>query len=114
MPICRWWLGDILKIVGRLAEGETAYAIARSLGESLAGLVHLKRWIAKASAVVASLAREMGLLDAEPPRPAATDPGEALALACRFSSWPSFTHAFSRVLYPKRFSLWSTHTILTG
>jgi len=94
--------------------GETAYAIARSLCESLAGLLHLKGWLAKAGAVLAALAREMGLLDAEPPRPAATRPGEALALARRFSSWPDFTHAFSRTLYPKRFPLRRSHMNLTG
>ena len=114
MPICRWWLGDILKIAARLTEGESAYAIARSLFESLAGLLHIRGWIAKAGAVVATLSREMGLMDAEPPRPAATHPGEGLALICHFSRWPTFTHAFSRAFYPKRFPLRSSHTILTG
>jgi len=80
----------------------------------LASLLHLKGWIAKAGEVIAALARELGLLDAEPPRPAATSTGEALALACRFSSWPKFTHAFSRAFYPKRFPLLTSHTILTG
>jgi hypothetical protein len=94
--------------------GETAYAIARSLCESLASLVHLKAWIAKAGAVVAALAREIGLMDAEPPRPTTTGPGEALALACRFPRWAKFTHSFSRTFYPKRFPLRSSHTILTG
>ena len=94
--------------------GETAYAIARSLFESLACLLHLKGWIAKAGAVAAALAREMGVMDAEPPRPAITRPGEALTLACRFSSWRKFCHFFSRTLYPKRFPLRSSHTILTG
>ena len=112
MPICRWWLDDILKIAVRLTEGESAYAIARSLFESLAGLLHIRGWIAKAGAVVAALARESGLLDAEPPRPAVT--GEALAMARRFSSWPKFTHFFSRTFYPKRFPLLTSHTILTG
>lgn len=114
MPICRWWLDDILKITERLTEGETAYAIAKCLCESLAGMLHLKGWIAKAGAVVAALAREMGLMDAEPPRPSATRPGDALTLIRRFSRWPSFTHAFSRAFYPKRFPLRSSHTILTG
>ena len=114
MPICRWWLVDLLKIAERLAEGETPYAIAKSLRESLAGVVHLKSWIAKAGAVASVLAREMGLMDAEPPRPATTRPGEALAWSCRLSRWPIFTHAFSRAFYPKRFSLRRSHTILTG
>jgi hypothetical protein len=113
LPICRWWLGDILDIAERLAQGETAYAIARSLGESLAVLVHLKRWIAKAGAIVAVLAREMGLMDAEPPRPVAKHPGEALALARRFSSWRTFTYGFSHAFYPARFPLRSPHMILT-
>ena len=94
--------------------GETAYAIAKSLCESLASVLHLKGWIAKAGAVASALAREMGLMDAEPLRPVATRPGEAIALACRFPIWRSFTHSFSRVLYPKRFPLRSSHTILTG
>jgi hypothetical protein len=94
--------------------GESAYAIAVSICESLASLIHLKGWIAKAGAVVLALTREMGLMDAEPPRPTPTRPGEALALAGGFSSWPVFTLAFSCVLYPKRFPLRSSHTILTG
>lgn len=94
--------------------GESAYAIARSLFESLAGMLHIRGWIERAGAVVAALAREMGLMDAEPPRPSATGPGEALAIIRRFSRWPSFTHAFSRAFYPNRFPLPSSHTILTG
>ena len=80
----------------------------------MASLVHIKAWLAKAGAVVTTLAREVGLMDAEPPRPAATCSGEALLLAYRFSRWSTFTHAFSRVFYPKRFPLWRAHTILTG
>lgn len=114
MPICRWWRDDIFEIANRLAHGETAYAIARSLRESLTSLLHLKDWIARAGVVATVLAREMGFMDAEPPRPASTRPSEALALARRFSSWPKFTHVFSRTFYPKRFPLRSTHTILTG
>jgi hypothetical protein len=114
LPICRWRLDDILEVAERFAKGETAYAIARGLCESLAGLLHLKGWLAKAGAVVSALARALGLMDAEPPRPAATRPGEALALARRFSIWPDFTHAFSRTFYPKRFPIRSSHMILTG
>jgi hypothetical protein len=80
----------------------------------LASLVHIKAWIAKAGVVVTALAREVGLIDAEPPRPASNGPGEALALAHRFSRWRNFTHLLSRAFYPKRFPLRSTHTILTG
>lgn len=114
MPICRWWLNDLLKIAERLAEGETAYAIAKSLCESLASVVHLKRWIAKAGVVASVLAREMGLMDAEPPLSTATRPGDGLAWSSRFSRWPIFTHAFSRAFYPTRFPLRSSHMILTG
>jgi hypothetical protein len=114
LPICRWWLDDILKIAERFAKGETAYAIARSLRESLAGLLNLKGWLAKAGAVASALAWEKGLMDAEPPRPAATRPSEALSLARRFSSWPDFTHAFSHTFYPERFPLRRSHMILTG
>lgn len=80
----------------------------------MTSLLHLKGWIDKAGTVIAALAREWGLLDAEPPRPAATRTGEALALARRFPSWPKFTHFFSRTFYPKRFPLLTSHTILTG
>jgi hypothetical protein len=114
MPICRWRLGDILLISKRFAGGESAYALARGLCESLACLLHLREWIDNASDVVAVLAREMGLLDAEPPRPAARHPGEALALAGHFSRWSTFTHSFSRTFYPARYPLRCSHTILTG
>lgn len=113
LPICRWWLDDILKLAERFAKGETAYAIAGNLCESLASLVYLKGWIAKAGAVIAALAREWELLDAKPPSPATRTRG-ALALACCFPSWPDFTHPFSRTFYPNRFPLLTSHTILTG
>ena len=77
-------------------------------------MLHIRGWIAKAGEVVAALAREMGLMDTEPPRPSATGPGEAFAMARHFSSWPMFTHAFSRTFYSKRFPLLTSHTILTG
>lgn len=91
--------------------GESPYAIALSLCQYLASLLHLKGWTATAGEVVAALARSIGLMEALPPRPAPTHPGEALALASSWPSWPAFTHAFSRVLYPKRFPLRRTHTI---
>ena len=113
LPICRWWIGDILKIAKCLALGETAYAIAKSLCESLASLVHLKAWIAKAADVIEVLAREIGALDATPP-PAPRTSGSRLTLTYLWPTWAAFTYSFSRTLYPKRFPLRSTHTILTG
>lgn len=114
LPICRWWLGDILRIAARLTQGESAYSIARSLCESLAGVLYLKVWLKEAGSVVLALTREEGLFEMTPPRPAPTDCMEALALTGLWPSWPAFTRAFSRAFYPKRFPLWSTHTILTG
>jgi hypothetical protein len=113
LPISRWWLGDILDIAGRLASGETAYAISKGIGESVSSLRRLKVWIAMANEVITALAREMGLLDPMPPRPLpASD--SAMALMSLWPAWPEFAHAFSRAFYPKRFPLWGTHTILTG
>jgi hypothetical protein len=113
LPISRWWLGDILGIAGRLASGETAYAISKGIGESISSLRRLKVWIGAAAVVVVVLAREIGLLDSAPP-PLPLKRSDALSLANRWPSWSAFTHAFSRVSYPKRFPLLSTHTILTG
>lgn len=93
--------------------GETAYAIAKSLCESLASLRYLKAWIAEAGMVAAVLAREMGLLDATPRRSPPTS-GAGLTLAYQWPIWATFTYPFSRTLYPRRFPLRRTHTILTG
>jgi hypothetical protein len=114
LPVCRWRLEDILLIDKRFAGSESAYAIARSLSLSLAVLLHLHDWLAKAATVVAALLREMGLMDAAPPRPAAAHPGETLARASRVTPWARFTHSFSRAFYPKRFPVLRSHTILTG
>lgn len=113
LPISRWWLVDILDIAGRLANGETVYAISKGIGESVSSLRRLKVWIGAAAVVVVVLAREIGLLDSTPP-PLLPKRSDALSLANRWPSWPAFTHTFSRAFYPKRFPLWSTHTILTG
>jgi Domain of unknown function (DUF6431) len=114
LPICRWHLGNLLVIVKRFSRGETAYAIARSLLESLASLLHLKGWLANAGALLEILARECGLLVQAPPRPPPANAGAALTLAYRWPTWPEFAHVFSRAFYPKRFPLLSSHTILTG
>lgn len=114
LPICRWWLGDILEVAARFSRGESAYSIAKGLCESLASLLHLKAWMVRASAYLEALAREMGFMDAMPPRPAPMGWVEAFSLTGLRPAWPAFTHAFSRTFYPKRFPLWSTHTILTG
>jgi hypothetical protein len=112
-PICRWDWGDILCIVERLLI-QSPYAIARSIGESLSSLVHLKSWIGKAGVVVLELARTAGLLEQAAPNPAVRSTSASLSLAVCFSSWAQFTHCFSRTLYPKRFPISSSHTILTG
>jgi hypothetical protein len=114
LPICRWWLGDILLIAKRFARGESSYAIARSIGESLSSLVHLKSWMAKAGAVVHELARNLGLLEQAGPMAVPMAPISSLSPAFRFSSWAEFTHSFSHAFYPKRFPLSRSHMILTG
>jgi hypothetical protein len=100
--------------VGRRLAVESPYAIAKHIGESLSSLLHLKSWIGKAGAVVFDLAREAGLLNQAQPCPASKNTAVALELAYRWPAWLDFTHAFSRVLYPKRFPLLTPHTILTG
>lgn len=113
-PICRWWLHDILDIAEIFAKGISAYAISKSLCESLSSVLHLRTWLIKSGPVVLALTREQGLLDTAPARPVPTGHGEALALASCWPTWSAFTHDFSRTLYLKRFPLRSTHTILTG
>jgi len=112
--ICRWWLYDILDIADMFTKGISAYAIAKSLSETLSSVLRLKSWLSQAGPVVLALTREQGLLDVAPARPVPTGSGEDLALATRWPTWPAFTFAFSRTLYPMRFPLRSTHTILTG
>lgn len=70
----------------------------------MASLRRLKSWLSKATEIITALSREMGFIEREP----------NLELGARWSTWPAFTHAFSRTLYPKRFPLMSFHTILTG
>ncbi|MEO6096424.1 MAG: DUF6431 domain-containing protein [Fibrobacteria bacterium] len=113
-PICRWWLHDILDIAEMFAKGISAYAIAHILCETLSSVLHLRTWLIKSGPMVLALTREQGLLDSVPVRPVPTEAGAALALAGRWPTWPAFTHAFSRTLYPMRFPLRRTHTILTG
>jgi hypothetical protein len=113
LPICRWRLRDILDIAVRFSNGETAYAISKGIGESESSLRRLKVWMAKATEVIAALARELEPLAPTPPAPPPTS-GAGLTLAYRWPTWAAFTHAFSRTLYPKRFPLSVSHTILTG
>ena len=96
------------------AKGMSAYAIANRVRESLSSVLRLIAWLTKAGPVVLTLTREQGLLHMAPAHPVPTGSVDALALSSRWPTWPSFTHAFSRSLYPKRFPLRSTHTILTG
>lgn len=114
LPFCRWFRKDIQRLGRRLFSGESTYRVAKSLGKSLAALVHLNAWILKAGPAVSTLTREAGFLDPLPPRPPPADAAAALALSSRWFSWPAFTHAFSRVLYPKRFPLFPSHVNLTG
>jgi hypothetical protein len=114
LPICRWFLGDILVIIKRFDQGESAYAIARSIGESLASLLHLKTWLKTAAATVERLARESGLLDTLPPRPISNDGGNRLKLTSLWPTWSEFAYSFSRSFYPKRFPFFKPHIILTG
>lgn len=114
LPLCRWWVEDLIVIGEAFASGLSAYALAKILGESLASLLHLKAWIAKADPVALTLTRQEGLLEEKPPRPAPTHSGGGVALGRRWPTWPAFTHAFSRTLYPKRFPIFPVHTILTG
>lgn len=111
LPVCRWQLKDILEIGECFARGDSAYAIAKRLGESLSSLLNLRAFATKAGALVKTLAREMGLLEKAPPP---VNEGANLALAYRWPSWVEFTHVFSRAFYPKRFPLFPPHTILTG
>jgi hypothetical protein len=114
LPVCRWWFKDILDIAEMFAKGISAYAIAKSLDVSLASLLNLQAWLQRATVIVEELIRENGPLDQLPPRPAPSGSVDVLKLAERLPSWSEFTFAFSRTLYPKRFSLRSTYTILTG
>jgi hypothetical protein len=81
---------------------------------SLAALRNLKAWISKAGPTVLALTREQGLLDKLPQAPPPASAAAALTLAYCFSSWPAFTHSFSRRLYPKRFPIFRSHVNLTG
>lgn len=114
LPVCRWWLKDILDIAGMFAKGISAYAIAKSLPESLSSVLRLITWLTKAGPAILALTREEGLLDMAPTQTLPAGSGDALVLVSRWPTWPAFTFVFSRTLYPKRFPLWSAHTILTG
>ncbi len=113
LPICRWFLGDVLEIAASLAEGKTRYAIATRIGESLACIRNLNAWIGRAGDAVQVLTRGTGHLDPLPPGPTPTTSVAMLTLARLWPSWREFTHSFSRAFYPARFPGSPTHTILT-
>jgi hypothetical protein len=101
-------------IIKRFDQGESAYAIARSIGESLASLLHLKTWLKTAATTVERLARESGLLDTLPPRPISDNGANRLKLTSLWPTWSEFTYSFSRSFYPKRFPFFKPHINLTG
>jgi hypothetical protein len=114
MPICRWFQDDILAIIKRFDQGESAYAIARSIGESLASLLHLKTWLKTATMTVEILARENGLLDTLPPRPISENCINRLKLTALWPTWSEFAYSFSRYIYRKRFPFLRSLINLTG
>ncbi len=114
LPICRWFLADVLEIAASLAQGQTLYAIAKRIGESLACIRNLKAWIGRAGAAILYLTLGAGHLDSQPQCPPPTTSVSLLSLARFWLSWGKFTHSFSRAFYPARFSVLPTHTILTG
>lgn len=114
LPICRWFLGDVLEIAAGLARGQTPYAIATRIGESLASIRNLKAWIGRAGAVILTLTRGAGYLDPLLQSPTPTTSVATLSLASLWPSWRKFTHSFFRTFYPARFPVSLTHTILTG
>jgi hypothetical protein len=114
LPICRWFLDAILAIIKRFDQGESAYAIARSIGESLASLVNLKAWLKTATSNVETLTRQHGLLDTLPPRPVSIHDTTRLKLTSLWPTWSEFTYSFSRCFYPERFPLFRSHINPTG
>jgi transposase-like protein len=102
---CRWLPVDRLIIILRLASGQSLYAIAKALGETLYSLRRFASWLKMSIDFIANLAREKGPI--EPVSPPAT-------LALPWLTWQQFTHAFSRTLYPNMFARPTLHTIRTG
>lgn len=111
----------------RLASGQSLYAIAKALVETLYSLRRFKAWIEKSLDFVTTLAREMGPIEpilplaeqAQPSLPSALQNTEApvaqdVIAALPWLTWRQFTHAFSRTLYPKIFVRPTLHTIRTG
>jgi hypothetical protein len=122
MPICRWFLDDILVIIVRFDQGESPYSITQNINrslkngtpQSLASILNLKKWLPMAAKAVESLTHEQGLLITEPPRPILKNNLGRLMLTNLWPTWNEFTHAFSRRFYPKRFPIFPPHINLTG
>lgn len=114
LPICRWFLTDILAIIARFKNGESAYAISKSIGESLKSVQNLKTWYPNAGIAIETVTRESDPREPLPPRPISRDSISRFKFAYRWASWKDFTHSFSRYFYPKRFRFWRSHTNRTG
>ncbi len=104
----------MLEIAASLAQGQTFYAIAMRVGESLASIRNLNAWFGRAGDTVQVLARGAGHLDPLTPGPTPTTSLAMLALFRMWPSWQKFTHSLSRAFYLARFPVSPTHTILTG
>lgn len=122
MPICRWFLDDILAIIWRFDQGESPYSITQNINrslkngtpQSLSSILNLKKWLHLAAKAVETLTHEQGLLITEPPRPIPKNNLGRLMLTKLWPTWNEFTHAFSRRFYPKRFLILQPHINLTG
>jgi len=113
---CRWLPVDRLIIILRLASGQSLYAIAHALGETLYSLRRFASWMKMSLDFIATLARELGPIDPVLPpaalalssQPSASQNTEApvaqdLTEALPWLTWRQFTHTFSRTLYPNMF-----------
>ena len=101
-------------IIKRFYQGESAYAIALSIGESLASIVHLRSCFQATAISVETLTLEQGLLETLPQRPVPNDCINRLKLTSLWPTWSEFTYSFSRYIYPKRFPFWRPPINLTG
>jgi hypothetical protein len=97
MPICRWFLDDILVIIVRFDQGESPYSITQNINrslkngtpQSLASILNLKKWLPMAAKAVESLTHEQGLLITEPPRPILKNNLGRLMLTNLWPTWIS-------------------------
>ncbi len=124
---CRWLPVDRLIIILRLASGQSLYAIAKAINETLYSLSRFASWLKRSLDFIATLARELGPIEpmlppdtpALSPQPSPSQNTQASAKkdsmkALPWLTWPQFTHAFSRTLYPNIFAPPTLHTIRTG